>query len=178
MIVINLFGAPSSGKSTCASLVFTALKMKRASVELVTEFAKEKTWEQNELAINNQAYIFGCQSYRQSRLLGKVDIIITDSPLPLSILYNTDERLGEEFNTVVMKTFSSYDNVNYYLDRKTEYDANGRWQTEEEADKLAKKLENLLADRKIVFQRMDGNEEGYKKIIECVLNICEAKGYI
>lgn len=80
MIVINLFGAPGSGKSTGATYIFTALKLLGVNVELITEFAKDKVWGNNIEAINNQAYIFGEQSFRMSRCKDKVDVIVTDSP--------------------------------------------------------------------------------------------------
>lgn len=42
MILINLFGAPGTGKSTGAAYIFSQLKMKGINAELVTEFAKDK----------------------------------------------------------------------------------------------------------------------------------------
>lgn len=178
MLVVNLFGAPSSGKSTCASMVFTALKMARANVELVTEYAKEKTWEGNEPALSNQAYMFGCQCYRLSMLRDKVDIIITDSPLPLSILYNHDPVLGEDFNRTVMNVFNSYENLNYFLTRATKYDPVGRWQTEEESDAVSQELLKLLDTYCINVEHKAGKESGYREITEEVLRLCEDRGYI
>ena len=90
MLVINLFGAPGSGKSTGAAQVFSQLKLHGQNCELVTEFAKDLVWENNQKAFANQIYIFGQQSYRLSKMLDEVDIIITDSPLPISIMYIYD----------------------------------------------------------------------------------------
>lgn len=178
MLVINLFGAPSAGKSTCASMIFTALKMARANVELVTEYAKEKTWEGNDPSLSNQVYMFGCQYYRISILEGKVDVIITDSPLPLSILYNRDPILGESFNQTVMNVFNAYENVNYFLVRATEYDPNGRSQTEEEANQISDKLIALLQERGVALSFKEGKEEGYQEITQEVLELCKRRGYI
>ena len=178
MLVVNLFGAPSAGKSTCASMIFTALKMARANVELVTEYAKEKTWEKNEPALSNQAYMFGCQCYRLSILRDKVDIVITDSPLPLSILYNRDPVLGEDFNKTVMNVFNSYENLNYFLLRATRYDPIGRWQTEEESDAVANQLLSLLDKYHIDVEHKEGKESGYREITEEVLALCKERGYI
>lgn len=47
MLIVNLFGAPGAGKSTLAAYVFAKLKMAGVNAELVTEFAKDKTWENN-----------------------------------------------------------------------------------------------------------------------------------
>ena len=57
-ICCNLFGSPGSGKSTMAALVFSRLKMLNINCELVTEFAKDKVWENNNTALANQLYVF------------------------------------------------------------------------------------------------------------------------
>ena len=46
-LVVNLFAGPGTGKSTAAAQIFQALKWQRFSCELVTEFAKEKVWEES-----------------------------------------------------------------------------------------------------------------------------------
>ena len=66
-IVINLFGAPSSGKSSGAAYIFSRLKEENINCELITEFAKDLTWEKNQTGLSCQEYIFGQQSYRMFR---------------------------------------------------------------------------------------------------------------
>ena len=136
MLVVNLFGVPGSGKSTGAAYIFSRLKIEGINAELITEFAKDKVWEKNEEVFKNQAYLFGKQSYRMSRCKDKVDVIVTDSPLPLSIFYNNDDVLGEDFNKTVMNVFNSYTNLNYLLLRTKPYNRAGRHQTEAESDAL------------------------------------------
>ena len=114
MILVNLYGGPGSGKSTGAAYIFSKLKMAGVNAELVTEFAKEKVWEESKAVFENQAYIFGKQYFRISRCADQVDVIVTDSPLLLSVIYNNDPVLGEEFNTVVRKVMDSY-NCKYYI---------------------------------------------------------------
>lgn len=81
MILINLFGAPGAGKSTLSAYVFSKLKTAGVNAELVTEFAKDKVWEENSVALANQMYMFGKQYFRMTRCEDKVDAIVTDSPL-------------------------------------------------------------------------------------------------
>lgn len=169
MIVVNLFGVPSSGKSTGAAYVFSQLKLNGINAELITEFAKDKVWENNEEVFKNQAYLFGKQSYRMSRCRDKVDVIVTDSPLPLSIFYNKDEVLGEDFNRTVMNVFNSYNNLNYLLLRVKPYNPIGRHQTEEESNALKQPMVDLLKDRDITYTEHDGNVEGYQKIVADIL---------
>ena len=168
-IVVNLFGVPGAGKSTGAAYIFSQLKMRGVNAELITEFAKDKVWEENKEVFKNQAYIFGKQSFRMSRCDGKVDVIITDSPLLLSILYNDDPRLTENFNKSVLDVFNSYENLNYCLLRVKPYNPIGRHQTEEESDALQQPIVKLLIDRDVEFTYVDGDKDGYEKIIKNVL---------
>ena len=169
MIVVNLFGVPSAGKSTGAAYIFSKLKMNGVNAELITEFAKDKVWENNEEVFKNQAYLFGKQSFRMSRCKDKVDVIVTDSPLPLSIFYNQDEVLGEDFNNTVMNVFNSYSNLNYLLSRVKPYNPVGRHQTEEESDKLKEPMVALLNNRRIQYTEHPGSSEGYDAIVTQVL---------
>ena len=98
MLIVNLYGAPGAGKSTGAAYVFSQLKMRGINAELVTEFAKDKVWEESKAVFQNQAYIFGKQYFRISRVQDKVDVVITDSPILLSPFYANDPVLGEEFD--------------------------------------------------------------------------------
>lgn len=169
-LIINLFGVPGAGKSTGAAYVFYKLKTAGFNVELVTEFAKDKVWENNDEVFKNQAYIFGKQSFKIGRCADKVDMIVTDSPLPLSILYNNDKRLTENFNKSVMDVFNSYDNINFLINRVKPYNPSGRNQTEEESDALKEPIINLFSERNISYIEVNGEEAGYEEIFKRVKN--------
>ena len=168
-LIVNLFGAPGAGKSTAAAYVFSKLKMLNIDAELVTEFAKDKVWEQNPTPFQNQMYMFGKQSYRIARCAGKVDVIVTDSPLPLSIHYNTDSRLTENFNLTVMDVFNSYNNICYFLNRVKPYNPNGRNQTAEESDTMSKEIFAMLDKYGIDIRVYNGCLEDYDKIVDEVV---------
>ena len=168
-LVVNLFGGPGCGKSTGAAYIFSQLKMKGYDVEIVTEFAKDKTWENNTLALRDQAYIFGAQAYRINRCYKKVEVIITDSPLLLSVIYN--KNYPQSFNRFVSDVFNNYYNVNYFLTREKKYNPNGRSQTEEEAKIKDKEILNLLNDEKVQYSIVEGNVFGYNKVVLDVMNI-------
>lgn len=165
-IVINLFGAPSAGKSTGAAYIFSRLKMIGINAEYITEFAKDMVWGNNIEALDDQAYVFGNQSYRLSRCNGKVDVIITDSPLPLSILYkNKDGRFTSNFDKAVMDSFNYYNNVNYYITRVKPYNPVGRLQTESEAEYISNEVLSLLNRNNIPYISVTGTQDSYEEII-------------
>lgn len=175
MIVVNLFGVPGAGKSTGAAYIFSQLKMNGVNAELITEFAKDKVWENNAKVFKNQLYLFGKQSFRISRVEDEVDVVITDSPLLLSIFYNQTPVLGENFNKVVYDVFSSYDNINYLIHRTKPYNPSGRMQTEEESNALAQPMVNLLTDWNVSYKNVSGDTKGYDAIVQEVLRALNNK---
>lgn len=169
MLLINLFGGPGAGKSTGAAYIFSQLKMAGVNAELVTEFAKDKVWEGNKEVFKNQAYIFGKQYFKISRCADKVDVIITDSPLLLSIVYNDNQVLGDSFNETVKNVFSSFNSMNCILSREKEYNPVGRNQTESEAKEVDVQVKAMLNQEKIPYEVVAGNELGYDYIVYRVL---------
>lgn len=173
-IVVNLFGAPGSGKSTGAAFIFSYLKAHGVEVDLVTEFAKDLFYENRTDLLNdgdNQVYIFGEQLYRMNRCSDKVQVIVTDSPLPLAIVYNKSDILGEEFNKVVMNCFNSYENLSYFLVRSKEYSSSGRLHTEQESDELMERILDLMAERHIPYVYAMGDIDFYRAIAEEVMSV-------
>jgi len=168
MLVVNLFGVPGAGKSTGAAYVFSKLKMAGVNAELVTEYAKDKVWDGGDAAFDNHAYIFGNQYYRLSRLEGKVDVVVTDSPIILSGFYNMNDDISEELNSLTTKAFGLYNNYNVIIDRVKGYNPNGRLQTESESDDLKEEMEEFLSNRGIECTHFTGDEEGYKALTASV----------
>lgn len=175
-LVINLFGAPGAGKSTGAAYIFSELKQRGVNAELVTEFAKDKTWEGNTLALSCQEYVFGKQSYRLARCRDDVDVIVTDSPLPLAIIYNTNPALGHQFNQVVFNVFDTYDNINFFINRAKPYNPKGRGQTEAESDALVEDVKHMLDYHRVPFENVHGDSDGYEHILSEVNKKLVAKG--
>ncbi|KKL73902.1 hypothetical protein LCGC14_2070250 [marine sediment metagenome] len=141
-LVVNLFGGPGTGKSTTAAGVFHQLKLQGINCEMALEYAKDKVWEESAQVLDNQLYVFGKQFHRIWRLLGKVDIIITDSPLLNSILYYEDKN--PFFPEMVVFEHSRLNNLDVLLGRVKEYNPAGRLQTEEKARDLDDKIRGIL----------------------------------
>ena len=167
-MVINLIGGPGVGKSTVAALVFAKLKVAGKDAELITEFAKDCVWEERKETFKDQIYIFAKQEHRLHRLNGKVDFVVTDSPLILNTYYGAD---NPELVALTLSEFKKYWNVNFILKRNKPYNPNGRNQTEEEAKEIDEILNNNLSkyciDNHVIFG--DTNEEMAEIIYDAII---------
>lgn len=159
--IINLFGGPGSGKSTNAAGLFYQLKIQHIKCELVTEVAKDFTWEERWGTLACQPYVFGKQLMRLERLLGKVDYIITDSPIFLSAVYNEKYPF---FSRSVAEIFKSMNNVNFVLQRNKPYFRDGRNQTEEEAQNIDHNIIHELGFYQIPYKIVNNHLEIYHAV--------------
>ena len=169
-IIVNLFAGPGAGKSTGAAYVFAKLKLSGIDCEYVSEFAKDKVWENNSEVFKNQFYITGKQSFKISRCFGKVDVIITDSPIALGALYARDDQ--PMLKAASLEDFEKYhcNNFNFVINRVKPYNHNGRNQSESEAKEIDGNTTKFLESHEIPFVVVDGNEKGYDEIVKIVKN--------
>jgi len=136
-LVVNIFGGPGTGKSILTSELFALLKYKGVNCEVAPEFAKELTWEDNFTVLKDQLFLFGTQQHRIFRLNGKVQVLITDSPILLSVVYGKLYKCtSDTFNDLVFEEHYKYDNLNILLTRSKPYETVGRYQDEEEAKNI------------------------------------------
>ena len=138
-IIINLIAGACAGKSTIASGIFYKLKMKGVDCEQSLEYAKDRVWEGSYSTMDDQIYMFGKQYHRVWRLNHKVQVVISDSPLILSIYY-------------------SKHNITYFIDRDTEYNQNGRIHTLEQAKEADQKLKDILEKHNIEYTTVKTTE--------------------
>jgi len=163
--------------STTAAGVFNLLKLHGLNGELVTEYAKDLTWEQSLKKLENQYYVFGKQYHRMWRVSDSVDIIVTDSPLILSKVYGI--YLGRNwpdcFYDTVMNAFNDFNNVNFYLKRLKHYNPAGRNQTEHEAKELDDIIREVLINNGIEFEDVPGNFQAVNTIVKRILSKINVK---
>lgn len=181
--VVNLMGGPGAGKSTAAAYIFSKLKMMGINAEFITEFAKDKVYEKNYIAIRNQLYIFAEQYYKLNCCKDQVDVIVTDSPIFMSLVYNneysSEASMGKTFDKLVVETYNSFDNLTYYINRIADYNPSGRLQkTKEEADLVGEKILKELKKYKIKFKIKDGNIESCEEIVKDIVNKLKEKNLI
>ena len=155
--VVNFFGGPGAGKSTAAAGLFYELKKRWVSAELVTEFAKELVWSDSAHLLSKQNYVFANQEHRLNRLINKVDVAITDSPLLLSAFY-APEAYPLSFKQSVFDFFQMYRNINIFVERSHQYAAEGRLQNQGEADALSESMKRFLMDNGIPYYIITAND--------------------
>lgn len=157
MKVVNLFGGPGSGKSTSAADLFVMMKKMHHKVELVTEFAKELTYEKRHDTLKDQLYIVARQNHRLQRLKEQVEWVIIDSPLIMNIVYCTDDYLPLYYRKMVNEVFSSYENYNFYINRGDTYQTYGRNQTLDEARLKDNQILSVLQEFDISYSEIPLN---------------------
>jgi ABC-type oligopeptide transport system ATPase subunit len=164
MKIINLFAGPGSGKSTTAAGLFYLMKSKQHNVELVTEYAKDLTWEERAKTFDNQIYIFAKQYHRLFRLQDKVDWVITDSPLLLSVVYA--KQVTQSFTQLVLDTWNAQENISFFLERVKPYSNIGRVHSFEQAKEVDIKVKDLLDYYKIPYKSILGDFNAPEDIYE------------
>jgi len=144
--VISLFAGPGAGKSTTAAAVFARMKRLRFNVELVTEHAKDLTYEKAFARLANQLHVLSEQNFKIARLAGQTEYVITDSPLPLSLIYcKPEDQCWIE--PLVSRLWSDYDNYPFILKRSAApYVRHGRNQNEDEARALDARIHELARE--------------------------------
>ena len=173
MKLINLYGGPGTSKSTSAAYIFAKLKELGINCELISEYAKSKCWEDNFTPLKCQPYVIGKQMYAQFKLLDKVDVGITDSPILFGIVYagfgNTPS-----WSSCVKEWFGLFDNINIFLLRNSKvhpYNPKGRMQTEKEAEQLDIQIMQMLTNNNIPFHiiEVDHLENLWQRVKEILI---------
>lgn len=170
-IVVNLFAGPGTGKSTSCAQIFTELKWNGVNCEMALEFAKDKVWEGSLEVLENQVYIFGKQFHRMKRLDGKVDVIITDSPLLFTLIY--DKTRNPNFRNFVIDMHYEFQNFNLFLKREKPYMQAGRLQNEEGAKELDTKILSMLNELDIPYNTVRANRDEISKMSGRILSLLD-----
>jgi DNA helicase HerA-like ATPase len=167
-LVINLFGGPGSGKSTVASSIFSELKWNGVNCELATEYAKDKVWERSTSVLDDQIYVFGKQHHRIFILNNEVDVIVTDSPFLLSVIYDSEKR--PTLKKLVIEEFLKFNNMNFFLKRSKDYNPLGRLQTEDGAKFIDNKVNELLIESGVGFKTIPSTKESVNIIVSHIMD--------
>ena len=152
-LVVNFFAGASAGKTTCAWELSSVLKKNNIVVEYVPEYAKELVWDGHAELLNgsldNQMNIFNEQKRRIDRLIGKVDVIVTDSPLLLQVAYIKEQ--SHFFENIAVDVHEKYNNLNLFVKRGNYFEKEGRIHDLEESRKIDNDVINILSRNGFLF---------------------------
>ncbi len=146
-LVVNLFAGPGAGKTTAAHEITALLKKQGIVTEYVPEYAKELVFAEAFELLKDQKYVTGEQYRRINVLRGKVEVIVTDSPVLLGMVYG--KKNTPEFNVEIDTMFRSFDNFNLFIQRGNDYEQTGRIENAEQAKEKDKEIWALLKAKEI-----------------------------
>lgn len=158
-IVINAFAGPGAGKTTSCLEIAEKLKKQGFVTEYVQEYAKELVYDNNLIMLDghyeHQFAILNEQMKRINRLYGKVDFIVTDSPILLNNTYLNEDKNTEVYSAYsdsVNKLYGLYNNFNYFVERDTSvFEKEGRIHNLEQSIAIDNELKNMLHNNQIDF---------------------------
>lgn len=171
-LVINLIGGPGCGKSTAMAGVFYWLKKHGVNCEIATEYTKDKVWEEDYKAMDDQIYIIGKQFHRISRMIDKVDIVIMDTSLLSSIIY--DKNHSEALKKLCIEAYNSFNNMVFFVDRgHNAFHQEGRRENFDESRKIDTMYLRLMDELDIPFVKITNDNA-----VETIINQLKASGYV
>jgi molybdopterin-guanine dinucleotide biosynthesis protein len=158
-LVATLYGGPGTGKSTTCAAVFAALKQKGYNVEIAHEYAKDLTWEGRTTALGFQPYVAVKQMYREHRLYGQVDAIITDTSTLLSLIHGKNNTPA--FEAWIVDEYKRKRTLNIFIERDPSrpYNVRGRSQTATEATKLDRRIRHMLESNGVPYLPIRMNKD-------------------
>ena len=168
MKVINLFGGPNIGKTTCAARVFDAMVCAGLSVEMVSDCAKYNVLINRKDTLKHQLHIFAKQELMLDHLRKKTDFVILDSPILLPVIYNKKKLIQEPFEQLALTLFKSYDNLNFMLPRINPFNKACLY-TKEESIAIDAKIAEFLNNNNIPFSAM--KKQPARKIVDAIFKV-------
>lgn len=177
LTVINMFAGPCTGKSTTAAELFALMKKQGLKVELIHEIAKDCVWERWDHIFREQDWIFGHQHRLQRRLVGHdVDYVVLDSSLLYSIFYAAPD-FPPSFKQFVRDVFDSYTNINFFLQRGTEFEyvQAGRNQDLATAQEIDQQLLECLNTNNIEYHMIQSGSNAALAALDIVMKLHQRK---
>lgn len=185
MLIVNLFGAPSAGKSTLAMLVSGFLKTRHPqyTVEFPFEFTKGVVYDEAPKALNCQLYITGCQWWQIARCEGHADVVICDSPILMASVYGSlcDPPMPPEWHVICKQHHDHFPSINYFVERSHAFESKARAHSEAESDLLAEGIKSTLDSSGVKYTAVVSNESSAGTIagrVASKLNKIKANDYV
>lgn len=178
--IINLFSGPGAGKSSIAAGLIHELKKKHISCDAPYEFPKILAWDNNGEAIKDQLYVIANQHRGIAKSYNKVDYIVVDSPILLSLVYKNyyikDETdypsclYGNEFDDMILSVHRYYDNLNILLIRSNEsvHNEKERYQDLTQSIDIDNKIRMMLDKNNVPYIEVSVDEDPIQQILKLI----------
>lgn len=171
-LVINLIGGPCSGKSTIAAELFARLKKMGIHCELVSEYIKERIYEENKTMPVNQIAIFGMEHYSISNKIGKVDVIVHDGSFINNIIYKKEDN--PEFDELIVSEYKKFNNLDFFVKRgNIEFEDYGRIHNLKQSKELDRIIKDTYQKYNLDFIEVEARDAVDKMIPIILKNINE-----
>lgn len=175
MLVVNLMGEPSSGKSVTSAGLYYHLSVSGVKSEVIPEVAKGYAWETpkdpfsgkslQHPIFGQQIFLLGEQNRMLERVIGKRDVAIMECPLIMMGVYAPDKYF-KSFESLVLEQFNCYNNFNILLERTHSFDNDGRVHDEDQSTEVRGKLKKFLQKNKIPYITMKTHPSISQEIME------------
>lgn len=180
---INILSGAGAGKSTLAAKIFTELKHSHYNTELVTEAVKIKAYKKEPIIPFEQVILFAQQMYAEEVLLHHgVDIIVSDSPVWLAVIYasiKTDYYVS--LGNIAKFFDKTYPSLNLLIERTVPYTQFGRYKDKANAIEIDDLIKNYLDEHRIpyynvnvessiVYEGADGKQEDLMVFVKRKIN--------
>lgn len=174
--IVYLYGGPGTGKSTTAAHLFALAKQNDINAELVREYIKDWVWEGREIKPGDQIYIAAKQSRKERICFGKLDLIISDSPMYLAKYY--EEKYDDTYSVchhIIRKHHdvaaeAGYEFVHVFLNRKKKFNPAGRFQDEAQSIEVDRELKEMLDAEGVDYITVDADNAAAFNILKCLLH--------
>lgn len=151
-LMVNFYAGPSSGKTTAALELTAALKKAGYNVEYVAEYAKELVLENRSAELADQRKVTDEQYRRFDRIRNSADIIVTDSPILLGLVYG-DGKIDDAYKKQIRRYYDSFDNFNMFVERPSgaAFQTEGRIHDEKQSIELDGKIKSMLETQGVFY---------------------------
>ncbi len=173
--IYSLYGGPGTGKSTSAAYMYAYLKQYGTNAELVREYVKDWAWDGRKINNYDQLYIMGKQIKREASLFGKVEVIVTDSPVFLGIIYAdkyspkyiADGVKAGAIGFYKQAAEEGHEHVHVFLKRTKPYEPAGRYQDEAQAKEIDEQIKQTLISLDMPFIELDTDNQSLENRLIC-----------
>lgn len=166
--VLNCFGGPGIGKSTLAAALYVELKKHSVEVENVMEYPKELVYQERLLSLKDQVFVFANQYHRIWTAAKSNQLVITDSPIMLSMIYNPDT--SHHFNELIIELHKKFNSINIVLKRTPEtHSMVGRIHSLTESISVDNRIRAILDERNIEYVEFDPVHDNIQPLVKLIM---------